>query len=564
MKLERIEIAGKHIMPIANASGVLATDAYCAANLMSKCDCFGMWISKGTSLRERVMPTEELMRNNPLNLEFGCREPIIVQESDGTFLNAVKLINEGCEKTYIKILNAGIPKDKVICVQVFGNSPEEFAQASKHFVGLAEIVQQNLSCPHAERTGMVFGQDPEMVYRIISETRKMVGREILIDAKLTPNSDNISAIARAAVDAGADWISLINTTGPFESAYLYNGRGGRSGRGIKHIGLEKVREVRRAIGDRSRINGGGGIENAHDIVDYLEAGADMVSLGSSFFCGMDDEMVVKSLSMLPYEIEHGTDRASSYRPKVDMKYKKVRIEKILNPYCDFKVYQTNVSIDAKPGQFVFAFLLGDMMLDQKPGEKPFSIMDDNPLTLGVLTRGYFTRRFNTLKEGDSFYVRGPYGKSVDVPSSSNVVLVGGGCGIAGLYLLSKRFFEHSRVVSFLGAKDKEHIPYLQEFEKSGLVFVATEDGSLGERGIVSDLFDQEDIQNFSRGAYFFNCGPRKMVEALLPLELKFTSPERIYSSVDYMTMCGVGICGRCVDNIGRRSCVEGPFMRNNR
>ena len=106
---------------------------------------------------------------------------------------------------------------------------------------------------------------------------------------------------------------------------------------------------------------------------------------------------------------------------------------------------------------------------------------------------------------------------------------------------------------------------LEDFKKfgrlSGRVQIATEDGSLGKKGMVSDLFSESSVREFSRDAYFFNCGPRAMVEAVLPLEMKYTGPERIYSSIDYMTRCGVGICGSCVDKIGRRTCVEGPFIR---
>jgi dihydroorotate dehydrogenase (NAD+) catalytic subunit len=63
------------------------------------------------------------------------------------------------------------------------------------------------------------------------------------------------------------------------------------------------------------------------------------------------------------------------------------------------------------------------------------------------------------------------------------------------------------------------------------------------------------------GDYFFNCGPRAMVDAVLPLELQVSSADRIYSSLDYLTKCGVGLCGSCVDNKGKRTCVEGPFMK---
>ena len=53
-----------------------------------------------------------------------------------------------------------------------------------------------------------------------------------------------------------------------------------------------------------------------------------------------------------------------------------------------------------------------------------------------------------------------------------------------------------------------------------------------------------------------------MVDAVIPLELKSAKPENVYSSVDYTTRCGVGICGSCADKKGKRTCVEGPFMNN--
>jgi dihydroorotate dehydrogenase (NAD+) catalytic subunit len=184
-------------------------------------------------------------------------------------------------------------------------------------------------------------------------------------------------------------------------------------------------------------------------------------------------------------------------------------------------------------------------------------MDDNPLTLGILEKGEFTKKINSLKKGDYIYVRGPYGKGVDVPAKSNVVLVGGGCGIAGIYLLAKRFSKSSNVLILLAAKDKEHIPYIKEFKRYGNVEIATEDGSLGAKGLVTDLMSSLDLKE---GSYFFNCGPKKMVNAVLPLELNVSASKMIYSSVDYMTRCGVGVCGSCADPQGKRACIEGPFL----
>jgi len=71
--------------------------------------------------------------------------------------------------------------------------------------------------------------------------------------------------------------------------------------------------------------------------------------------------------------------------------------------------------------------------------------------------------------------------------------------------------------------------------------------------------DWKGLREFKRD-YFFNCGPKAMIDAVVPLELKISSPERVYSSLDYRTKCGVGICGSCADDKGRRTCVEGHFM----
>jgi len=324
-----------------------------------------------------------------------------------------------------------------------------------------------------------------------------------------------------------------------------------SGAGILPIGLKCVRDVRKAVGDNVPIIGMGGIATARDVEAYNSAGANYFGVGSALAGMSDDEIKVYFLS-LTYDLSSGENTASLLLKKVDTCYRKVRVKDRIDAACDFKIVRTNRAIEAEPGQFVFAWIPG-------VGEKPFSVMDDNPLTLGVLTRGDFTEKFNALKEGDEFYFRGPYGKKVDVKNGESIVLVGGGCGIAGLYLLAKKA-KTSRLVTLLGAKDKFHLPYVDKFRKYGEVYIATEDGSFGIKGNVLDLFKETEIRS---GTKFYNCGPRAMVDAVLPLELAISSPDIVYSSVDYMTSCGVGICGKCVDNRGRRTCVEGVFMMAN-
>ena len=293
----------------------------------------------------------------------------------------------------------------------------------------------------------------------------------------------------------------------------------------------------------------GGIRNARDIGAYAEVGATFFGVGSAL-AGMNEREIKAYFFALKADIDGGgwTNSAEGLLKKVNMQYKKVRIEKKIDSACDFNIIQTDEIMLSEPGQFIFVWIPG-------VGEKPFSVMDDDPLTLGVLERGEFTRKLNSLQKGDSFYVRGPYGQGVNAPQKSNIVLVGGGCGIAGLYLLAKKLSRDSDVLTLLAAKDREHIAYLDRFREYGKVEIATEDGSLGRKGLVTDLMD-----NLREGSYFFNCGPKAMINAVLPLELKVSAPEMVYSSVDYMTRCGIGICGSCADENGRRTCIEGPFI----
>ena len=413
----------------------------------------------------------------------------------------------------------------------------------------------NFSCPHAEGHGTAIGTDLKLVYGITRAVCQATDKPVFV--KLTPNTSNLAEIARAAVDAGAHGLVAINTVGPGYYSHdrhpiLTNKVGGMSGRGILPIGLKSVREIRQAVGPDVPIIGMGGIRTARDIEDYDSVGANVFGIGSAL-AGMVDEQILTYLNRIVTDLGNRTSDAEQLLQEVDMGLKRVKIERKIDVCEDFKIFETGIGINAGPGQFVFAWL-------PNVGEKPLSVMDNNPLTLAVQEKGEFTRSFNQLGRGDDFYFRGPYGKEVSLDINKEMIVVGGGCGIAGVYLFAKRFKQmcsFSNVTAFLGAKDKEHLAYFQRLKDYGNVYFATEDGSLGLRGTVADLFSNVRLDE---GSMFFNCGPKAMVEALLPIERQVSSADRIYSSLDYITSCGVGLCGKCVDEKGRRTCVYGPFM----
>ncbi|MBS3163379.1 tRNA-dihydrouridine synthase [Candidatus Woesearchaeota archaeon] len=542
MKLEKIKIGNKKVMPFTIPSGIITTQVKCLEKIAQEIPELGILTTKS------IGP----------NVRAGNREPILAQYIPGGFVNAVGLTNPGAEEFAQQLSTINFPEDKFLLASIFGSNSAEFVYVAENLEERVDGFELNLSCPHCDKVGMALGQDPEMVRKITKEVVKVTKKPVF--AKLTPNTEKIEGgigiIARAAIEAGAYGISAINTVGPIPYEVdgflvLTNKVGGKSGRGIRDVGIQRVKEIIETVGNIPMIIMGG-ISNARDVEKYRNVvGYDNVVFGiGTSLVGMKDAEIIKYFPTLINDLKNGTNYVIELLKKVDMNYKKVNLERKIDCACDLKLLVTNISIEAEPGQFVFAWIPG-------VGEKPFSIMDNNPLTLGVLERGEFTKKFNSLEEGDYFYIRGPYGKGVSVPKKSNMVLVGGGCGIAGLYLLAKKFSKDSSILTLLAAKDKEHILYSKEFEKCGRVEIATENGSLGKKGLVSDLMRNLDLK---KGSYFLNCGPRQMISAVLPLELEISSPERIFFSIDYMTRCGVGICGSCADENGRRTCVEGPFM----
>jgi len=146
----------------------------------------------------------------------GNREPVIVEAGEGNFGNAVGLRNPGMIRGLedLEKLRSKKPLNALlnVSVSVSGNSIEEFITLVKHFENVADIIELNLSCPHAAGGyGMAIGTDPEIVFSYLKKIRNVT--DALLFPKLTPNVDSISEIALAAVRGGADGITAVNTVG---------------------------------------------------------------------------------------------------------------------------------------------------------------------------------------------------------------------------------------------------------------------------------------------------------------------------------------------------------------
>lgn len=208
-----------------------------------------------------------------------------VAEFAGGMLNSVGLANPGLEAVRTRDLPwlvARLTRARIL-VNIVGFTESEYAEVVAGLDDLDAITgyEINLSCPNTSAGGVEFGADPASVSRVISGVRRVTRRAVI--AKLSPALPDIAGIARAAVDAGADGISVVNTM----PGYLYdealprlgNGNGGVSGPALLPVGLLAVRRVKERMPDIPVI-GVGGVRSARDVRQYLRAGAALVAIGT--------------------------------------------------------------------------------------------------------------------------------------------------------------------------------------------------------------------------------------------------------------------------------------------
>ncbi len=209
-----------------------------------------------------------------------------VAETWGGMLNAIGLQNPGIDV----FLERDIPFlkkfDTKIIVNVCGKSVEDYLEVveklSDSGVDLLEI---NVSCPNVKEGAIAFGQKADCLYDITSRIKKKAKQPVIM--KLSPNVTDIAQMAKAAEEAGADGISLINTlTGMKIDVHrrkfvLANKTGGLSGPAIKPVAVRMVYQAAQAV--KIPVIGMGGIACAEDAIEFLLAGASAVAVGAMNF-----------------------------------------------------------------------------------------------------------------------------------------------------------------------------------------------------------------------------------------------------------------------------------------
>jgi len=230
----------------------------------------------------------------------GNPTPRIV-ETDSGIINAIGLANVGLEKFIeekIPLLQRISPP---VFVNVAGETIEDYVTVTERLSNEDTIAgfELNISCPNVKKGGVTFGTEPRHVNEITSIVKKAAKNKILM-VKLTPAVTDISTIARAAVEAGADVLSLINTFTATaidietHKPVLANKTGGLSGPAIKPIALYLVNKVYREVTKYKKIPilGLGGIRNASDAIEFIIAGASAVGIGTTIFIEPDSAIKI--------------------------------------------------------------------------------------------------------------------------------------------------------------------------------------------------------------------------------------------------------------------------------
>lgn len=234
------------------------------------------------------------------------------------------------------------------------------------------------------------------------------------------------------------------------------------------------------------------------------------------------------------------------------KIKEARVLSIKQETPRVKTFELDVPLEAVPGQFVMVWL-------PRVAEKPFTLIKTgNTIAIAVKKRGNFTEKLFQLNEGSYLGIRGPYGKGFTWGGVKRACIVAGGIGIAALVRLAEELAKNKVKVDFVaGFNSKEDILFKERIERIADLHIATEDGSLGSKGLVHEILP-EFLQNNNYDKLYC-CGPEIMMVKVLELCKKFDLKAEF--AVERYMKCAVGLCGQCcLDNW--LVCKDGPIFNS--
>lgn len=245
---------------------------------------------------------------------FGNPTPRIAECASG-MLNAVGLQNPGVEK----VISEELPRlekvfHKKVMANVSGFSLDDYVYTCKRLDGCEQVgwLEVNISCPNVHGGGMSFGTSAKSAFEVTEAVKKAVKKPVII--KLSPNVTDITEIAKACEDAGADGISLINTLLAMRidlktrKPLLKNVTGGLSGPAVFPVAVRMVYQCAKAV--KIPIVGMGGVSSAEDVIEMMLAGATAVEVGAENLVDpFASKKIIESLpaAMEKYRIEKLSD-----------------------------------------------------------------------------------------------------------------------------------------------------------------------------------------------------------------------------------------------------------------
>lgn len=227
-----------------------------------------------------------IVKGISLNPRPGNPPPRIVETSSG-MLNAIGLQNVGVDRFITEKMKYLEDKNVPVIVNILGDSLDEYREITERLRGVKGVaaIEVNISCPNVKKGGVAFGTNPQMAATVTRTVKDAADVPVMV--KLSPNVTDITEIARAVEEGGADSVSLINTLIGMaidtkrRRPILANVIGGLSGPAIKPVALRMVYQVAKVV--TIPVIGIGGISSLEDVLQFMMAGATAVQIGTANF-----------------------------------------------------------------------------------------------------------------------------------------------------------------------------------------------------------------------------------------------------------------------------------------
>jgi dihydroorotate dehydrogenase (NAD+) catalytic subunit len=248
----------------------------------------------------------------------GNKAPRIAETPAG-ILNSVGLQNPGIEAFLQQELPFLRKYNTAVIANIAGNTIEEYCQMADKLGASIDAIELNISCPNVKEGGVAFGTKCDSVYGITKAVKQHCKVPLIV--KLSPNVTDITEIALAAEEAGADCLSLINTLLGMSidintrRPILANVVGGLSGPAVKPVAVRMVYQVAKAV--NIPVIGMGGISSWQDAIEFMLAGADAVAIGTYNFVNPNAPIEIIE-GMAQYMKKNGCNSLSDIKGKIEI------------------------------------------------------------------------------------------------------------------------------------------------------------------------------------------------------------------------------------------------------